>query len=119
MKGLVCRLARGLNKVWRRRGSVFPKRFHDVVLRSLRAIRNALVYVLNNHRKHGVGLERRGQRARRDEFSSAKEFDGFADHRQEYAPGVEGAHVAQGGWQLAVGWKGHYPLIRLEESPAR
>lgn len=119
MKGLVCRLARGLNKVWRRRGSVFPRRFHDVALRSLRAVRNELVYVLNNHRKHGVGLERRGQRARRDEFSSAKYFDGWADHRQEYPPDVEGAHVAKGGWKLSIGWKRHYPLIRLNETPAR
>ena len=36
MRGLMRRLVHGLNGLWKRRGSVFPERFHDRVLRSLR-----------------------------------------------------------------------------------
>ncbi len=37
----------------RRRGSVFADRYHAVILRSPRQVRNTLSYVLNNWRKHG------------------------------------------------------------------
>lgn len=111
MAGLTCRAARGLNRLWQRRGSVFPERFHDVALRSLKQVRNALVHVLNNHRKHGAT-----RRDMTDGYSSAQYFDGWADRPPELDAGRPGAGVARGGWQLSVGWK-RYPLIRVEESP--
>ena len=119
MKGLVCRLARGLNKAWQRTGKVFPQRFHDFALRSLCAVRNALLYVLNNHHKHGVGVRRAGWRRRPDEFSSGKYFDGWIDFEQEYSPEQEGAYVAKGGWKLTVGWRTRYPLIGIDERPGK
>lgn len=119
MKGLLCRLARGLNKVWQRNGKVFPHRFHDFALRSLKATRNALLYVLNNHHKHGVCSPRKDGARRPDEFSSGKEFDQWADCEQEYSPDQEGAYVAKGGWKLTVGWRKRYPLIRIDERPGR
>ena len=119
MKGLLCRVACGLNKAWQRTGAVFPRRFHDFALRSIRAARNALVYVLNNHHKHGVALRRPGWSRRPDEFSSGKYFDGWADHEQEYSPDQPGAYVAKGGWKLTIGWRKHYPLIRIDERPGR
>ena len=54
MQGLSIRLAKALNRVWERRGSVLAERYHDVILRSPRQVRNALAYVLNNSRKHGI-----------------------------------------------------------------
>lgn len=113
MAGLTCRAARGLNRLWRRRGSVFPRRFHDAALGSLRQVRNALVYVLNNHRKHG---EARGRDRTDGFFSSAQYFDGWADRPPELDAGRPGACVARGGWRVSVGWK-RYRLIRVEESP--
>src|ERR1700712_1514123 len=55
----------------RRRGSVFPDRYHVKILKTPRQVRNCLSYVLNNWRHHG---EDKGPRARTwhlDPFSSA------------------------------------------------
>jgi len=38
MRGFVASLARALNKLWGRTGSVFPERFHSRVLKSVRAV---------------------------------------------------------------------------------
>jgi len=61
MRGLASRIAKGLNKLWSRKGRVISTRFHDVVLRSLRQVRNALRYVLNYHLKHGARPRRVGK----------------------------------------------------------
>jgi REP element-mobilizing transposase RayT len=53
MKGLCVRMARALNRLWSRCGRVFRERFFLALLRSPRQLRNALVYVLRNGRKHG------------------------------------------------------------------
>ena len=54
MQGLAIRIARGLNRLWGRKGKVFADRYHDRVLRTPREVRNALAYVLNNARRHAV-----------------------------------------------------------------
>jgi len=46
--------ARQLNKLLARRGRVFDDRYHLVVIRSPKQMRNVLVYLLGNWRKHGV-----------------------------------------------------------------
>ena len=56
MKGLMVRIARGLNKLWQRKGPVFRERFHAVVLKTVKQIRNAVRYVLQNARNHGIRL---------------------------------------------------------------
>ena len=56
MQGLLVRMARGLNRLWGRRGPVVADRFHSRLLLSPREIWNALVYVLNNVLKHGGRL---------------------------------------------------------------
>ncbi|MBK7643330.1 MAG: transposase [Planctomycetes bacterium] len=73
MKGLLVRMARALNRVWNRRGSVFADRYHARSLDTPREVRNALVYVLHNSRKHGIhskGI---------DPCSSGLWFDGWAE----------------------------------------
>lgn len=118
MKGLACRIARGLNRCWERKGSVFAERFHDLVLRSLRQVRNALVYVLNNHRKHGVALDSRSA-PRPDLFSSGIYFDGWSDHPREYDPREPDSYVAAGGWKLRLGWRHRHQRFSLLTLPAR
>jgi len=54
MAALSIRIAKGLNKLWRRRGKVFADRFHDHVLRTPTEVRNALRYVLCNAWRHGI-----------------------------------------------------------------
>ena len=54
MKGLEVRMARALNGVMRRRGPVFADRYHAHLLRSPREAANAVRYVLENWRVHGL-----------------------------------------------------------------
>jgi len=54
MKGLEVRMARALNKVMNRRGPVFADRYHAHLLRSPREAANAVRYVLENWRVHGL-----------------------------------------------------------------
>jgi putative transposase len=73
MQGLAVRLARTCNRAVRRRGSVFADRYHAHALTTPREVRNAIVYILQNHIKHVPGA--RGM----DEMSSAVWFSGWAD----------------------------------------
>jgi putative transposase len=54
MTGLTVRLARAFNRIVGRRGCVWSHRFHGRALKTPREVRNCLVYVLFNHRKHAV-----------------------------------------------------------------
>ncbi|MBL8900875.1 MAG: transposase, partial [Planctomycetes bacterium] len=45
MNALLSPLARALNKLWGRRGKVFPERYHDEVITTPTQARNALRYV--------------------------------------------------------------------------
>src|SRR5437879_4806944 len=49
------RVARAVNRALNRRGAVWTDRYHARALTSPRAVRNALVYVLMNRRKHREG----------------------------------------------------------------
>jgi REP element-mobilizing transposase RayT len=75
MQGLCVRVARAVNRVVGRRGSLFADRYHARALTSPRTVRMALRYVLLNARKH-----RRSQPPRGfvDECSSAAWFGAFA-----------------------------------------
>ena len=54
MSGLSIRIAKGLNRLWRRSGKVFADRFHEHVLRTPTEVFNALRYVLRNAWRHGI-----------------------------------------------------------------
>ncbi len=54
MKGLAVRIAKRMNRMMNRKGRVIGDRYHTHVLRTKRAARNAVVYVRENHRKHGM-----------------------------------------------------------------
>ena len=54
MKGLEVRMARALNKVMRRKGQVFPARYHAHLLESPREAQHAVRYVLENDAIHAV-----------------------------------------------------------------
>lgn len=110
LQGLQVRMARALNRAWARRGSVFEGQYHCRALRTPRAVRHALVYVLQNARKHGVQLEGL------DPCSSARWFRGWSA-RVRFEP-VEGASpvVQPCTWLLRVGWLRH-GLLDHEEAP--
>lgn len=112
MRGLAVRVARRVNRLLFRRGSFWVDRWYGVELTSPRQVRNALVYVLQNHAKHSAS-----HRAARDPLSSAASFDGFAGA----LPQARGSPAPDSGartWLLRVGWTRH-GLIRESEVPAR
>jgi hypothetical protein len=100
---------------------VFSERYHARELTRPRAVRNALVYILHNHRKHGVSL------AWLDGRSSAYHFDGWrrdvlldvarvarAGTRPEEPPAVVPAKT----WLASVGWR-RSGRLGLDESPTK
>jgi REP-associated tyrosine transposase len=93
LRGLLIRIARALNRLWNRTGAVFADRFHERVLQSPLQVRNALVYVLQNLRKHGICLD--GP----DPFSSAPEFDGWRPRVERRGAATErrGGRAGRGG----------------------
>ncbi len=71
-------------------------------------MRNAIVYVLQNHRHHEPS------RFLVDECSSGPWFDGWAVRLP--APDTPSPVAAPGTWLARIGWRRHGP-IRFEESP--
>ncbi len=136
MRGLLVRLARALNRLWGRCGCILADRFHERELRTPREVRNALLYVLQNARKHGLWM--RGP----DPCSTGREFDGWdgvgeaVGELRHKAKGsrVAGSAQSSGGsdgsgpnsagglwrrartWLLEIGWRRH-GLLRESEVP--
>ena len=73
MSALLVRIARGLNRLWQRAGSIFADRLHERSLRTPTEVRNSLVYVLQNARKHGISV------SGPDAYSSGPWFDGWRE----------------------------------------
>jgi putative transposase len=71
--GLEARLTRYINQLLNRRGALWADRWHGRALASPREVRNALVYVLANFRKHASRAVPHGA----DPCSSAMWFHGF------------------------------------------
>ncbi|HET8539385.1 MAG TPA: hypothetical protein VFL83_05890 [Anaeromyxobacter sp.] len=113
MQGLTVRLAKGLNRLMGRRGKVFADRFHAHVLETPAEVRNALAYVLLNHRSH---VARIGERAPTslDRFSSAATFDGWRGGPAPEPPAVTSEPET---WLLRSGWR-RRGLLSPDETPA-
>jgi REP element-mobilizing transposase RayT len=54
VQGLAIRLARALNRLMQRRGSVFADRYHARILRTPDEVRRAVGYVIRNFHKHSA-----------------------------------------------------------------
>ena len=120
VQGLLIRVARALNRVWRRRGKVFKDRYHDHVLATPREVRNAIRYVLNNaeHHERQQGGERQAEGIGLDMFTSAPWFEGWLESVR--VQGVESLvrPVARAKtWLLGVGWQ-RLGRLRLGERAA-
>ena len=99
MKGRGVRLARAINRVLGRKGTVLAERYHERVLTTPRQVRNALAYVLCNGKKHGHAPARSGWL---DPCSSAASFDGWSRRVSgEEAPPLSEPRT----WLLRLGWR--------------
>jgi putative transposase len=67
----------------RRRGTVFPDRYHAEIITSPRQARHALSYVMNNWRKHQEDRAAPMSAWTIDWFSSAVMFPGWAEYGEE------------------------------------
>ena len=117
MKGLLVRLARGLNKLWQRKGQVFPDRFHDRALKSPREVRNALVYVLGNGKKHAAQGRMIEPFTGPDRYTSAPWFDGFVEELEVVNLDKHPLPVTRARtWLAGVGWR-RLGKIGFDEMP--
>ena len=114
MQGLLIRIARGLNRLWKREGGIFAHRYHTHVLKTPGEVRNALAYVLHNAWKH-MGAAK----GRLDLYCSGWWFDGWKEKTTlkglaKILTPVSRART----WLLTRGWRKHR-LISFYEVPRR
>jgi len=110
VQGLAIRVAKAVNRVLGRRGAVWGDRYHARTLATPREVRHALVYVLQNWKKHVPGA--RGA----DPRSSAAWFTGW---RTPLASTLGPAPTAAARtWLARIGWRRH-GLLDIGEAPRR
>ncbi len=112
LQGLAVRMARALNRLWRRTGSVFAERYHEHVLRTPLEVRRALVYVIQNARKHGAWRKPGAV----DPLSSGEWFDGWRERASAFVSQATSLLALARTWLLRIGWRWH-ELIGLSEVP--
>ena len=108
----------------RRRGTVFPDRYHAEIIRSPTQARHTLSYVMNNWRKHQEDRVESMRTWKIDWFSTAVMFPGWAEYGDEmflwrgpdsYDPLI--AYQPRT-WLLRAGWKRGGPPISCREVPS-
>jgi REP element-mobilizing transposase RayT len=115
LQALAIRVAKGLNKLMGRKGAVFSDRYHARTLRTPTEVRNVLVYVLNNARKHVVALGIQLGPTWQDPCSSADWFTGWSTAGPpRYGPAPVAVPAT---WFLSAGYLRAGGPIRPEEAP--
>ena len=118
LQGLAIRIAKALNRLWRRSGTVFADRYHDRILKTPREVRNALCYVLANGKKHAAEGREVHLHAVIDTFTSAPWFDGFRERvTVRGLDEIERPTTDARSWMLTIGWRRH-GLLSVHELPA-
>jgi REP element-mobilizing transposase RayT len=107
MQGLNIRIARALNRVANRRGKAFGDRYHARQLSSPLEVRRALVYVLNNGRKHALQRGECWSARAIDSYSSACHFSGWRRPATLFTTPSPPVTVPAGSWLLSKGWLRH------------
>jgi REP element-mobilizing transposase RayT len=123
VQGWKVRVARSLNGLWHRKGTVFDDRFHQEVMKTPTQTRNTLCYVIQNARRHSEKLPRWAHGI--DPFSSAWYFDGWKNKhwRRSLSPPANDPEApgdpvaAPHTWLLRTGWRKR-GLIDVAEVPA-
>lgn len=114
MRSLAIRFARRLDELLgRRKGKVWDHRYHRHDLRTPTEVKNALLYVLQNAKKHG---EAAASQPFLDPHSSAAWFDGWVDRARDPTEDASWRPPRPRTWLLAVGWRGR-GLLRTTDAP--
>src|SRR5215470_8348238 len=108
LRGLAVWIARSVNHRLGTRGNVVRDRYHERPLRTPRAVRNAIIYVLHNHRHHIRDHHRV------DPWSSAAWFDGWS--ADVPLPSTSSPVATPKTWLARTGWRRFGP-IDLDEAP--
>jgi REP element-mobilizing transposase RayT len=107
----------------RRRGTVFPDRYHEEIITSRKQARHTLAYVLNNWRKHREDRDGLPSTWNVDPFSTGVQFDGWKERKDKYVlmkppdtylPLVVYLPTT---WLLSEGWRKH-GLIGFRDVPS-
>ena len=128
MQGLKGSMARRLNTLWGRSGTVFSERYHRTDLTSPRQVRNAIRYVLQNLLRHSSARRPSSQpqsggrttgAPAPDAYSSARWFAGWKEASlQAWAQAPDDAPVrSPRTWLLNRGWWKHHGLLSVAEYP--
>ncbi len=131
MQGFQISAAKNINRVLhegrpgpRRRGSVFPDRYHATIIKTPQQARHVLKYVLSNWRKHGEDRDPRVAGWKLDWFSSAISFPGWTEYGDSPfmwhgPPGYEHLWCYRPRtWLLSDGWKIYGETISSFEVPS-
>ena len=115
MRSLAIRFAKRLDALLRRRkGKVWDHRYHRHDLATPSEVKNTLLYVLQNAKKHGEVA--RGA-SFLDPFSSAAWFDGWIDRcARDPTEDDSWRPPRPRTWLLAIGWRRH-GLLRSTDAP--
>lgn len=122
LQGFKVSSAKLLNAYLGRSGAVFADRYHYRALQTPTETRNAIRYVLNNHRHH---VDQRGAWLPddwMDRYSSAIWFDGWSSvveldtHWKRMLAAIPVPVAAPRTWLLSVGWR-RLGLIGIDEVP--
>ena len=107
----------------RRKGAVFPDRYHARILKTPTLVRHCLSYVLNNWRKHREDRGWVGQTWEVDPFSTGWAFPGWREREHEHTlrlppVGYESLVVwLPKTWLLREGWRMRGATVSLREVP--
>ncbi|MCK5796636.1 MAG: transposase [Deltaproteobacteria bacterium] len=114
MQSLAIRLARGLNRLLGRKGSVFADRYYARPLKTPREVNVCLQYVLNNRRRH----QRRLHFAKGwiDPFSSGNYFSGWRSRTSSLPRPSPWPVALPQSWLLREGWRKWGP-IEIDKRP--
>jgi hypothetical protein len=103
-------VALAVNRALGRKGRVWADRWHGRALTTPREVRNALIYVLMNwkkHRREAMGL---------DPCSSGRWFEGWKGVLRIFYVGSTPPVAAARTWLLRAGWRRQGPLT-VDEAP--
>jgi REP element-mobilizing transposase RayT len=118
MQGLNIRVAKRINKVLGRKGTVFTDRYHETILKSPTQTRNGISYVLLNSRRHASQSGMRFAPDWIDDCSSGRFFDGWRGLRVRPPPDEEPTVSYPTTWLASAGWR-KIGLIPVDAVPGR